>query len=95
MSVGPYSKYGVLGPGDPSPVGGVGDYLDYRGVASLGEVANLGGHAYTLGAAVDPRSWARGRPQTRPIGVPLDILRRHALVVGPSGSGKTESIIVP
>lgn len=89
------ARYGVLGPGNSEPVGGVGDLLDYRGVASLNELSNLTGHSYTLGNAVDPVSWARGRQRQVEIGIPHELLRRHALVIGPSGSGKTESIIVP
>ena len=81
----------VLAPGDtaPPPVGTV-DYYDYRGVATARELRELGGHAFSLGRALDPRAGPR-----QEIGLPFEVLQRHAAVVGPTGSGKTKSVLVP
>jgi type IV secretory pathway TraG/TraD family ATPase VirD4 len=81
---------GVLAPGDPAPPPGSADYFDYRGVAGAREVAGLQDGAFSLGRRLDPR---RG-PQ-EPIGLPEQVLHRHAAVIGPSGSGKTKSILLP
>ena len=82
---------GVLVPGDPDPPpNGPTDYYDYRGVAIPGELSHLAGQPFTLGRLVDPRRGPRDQ-----IGLPGDILRRHAAVIGPTGGGKTKSILVP
>lgn len=81
-----------LAPGDapPSPTVSA-DYLDYRGIASWKEAANLAGGDFPVGYFADLR---RGRYEG-PAGLPAALLNRHALVVGPAGSGKTHSLIVP
>jgi type IV secretory pathway TraG/TraD family ATPase VirD4 len=86
------ARRGYLAPGDPTPPPTAStDYLDYRGVASWREAANLEGCEFPLGAYVDLR---RGRFRG-PIGLPDVALHRHAIVVGPSGSGKTVSLLLP
>jgi type IV secretory pathway TraG/TraD family ATPase VirD4 len=86
---------GVLGPGDPPPPPGAPDFYDYRGIATAREVAfldqrSLGPGSFRLGALLDVR-----RGGQFPLGLPLDVLRRHAVVVGPAGSGKTAGVLVP
>ena len=81
---------GVLCPGDPPPPPGSSDYLDYRGVASARELTALRDAPFSLGRYLDPRRGARW-----PIGVPEEVLHRHAAVIGPTGSGKTKSILLP
>jgi hypothetical protein len=84
-------RRGLLGPGDPPPPPGlVGDFLDYRGVASARETSNLHGLEYPIGSSV-----RFGRGGGSLLGVPFDLIKRHAIVIGPAGSGKTESVIVP
>lgn len=95
LRAGQAAAQGVLGPGDPAPPPGVGDFYDYRGLATDGEVAHLdmrvlGPAGFRLGWLLDPR---RG-PQFE-LGLPFDALRRHAAVVGPAGSGKTVGLIIP
>jgi len=86
---------GVLAPGDPPPVPGGPDCLDYRGLATPGEIGVLDQRAHNTtifrgGVLVDPR---RG-PQA-PVGLPADILRKHAAIIGPTGSGKTSGVVIP
>ncbi len=82
---------GVLGPGDPDPPPSAGlDFYDYRGVATEKELQGLRDARYSLGAYLDP---CRGPGDE--IGLPFEVLLRHAAVVGPTGSGKTKSIIIP
>lgn len=86
------ARRGYLAPGDPAPPpSAVTDYLDYRGAASWPEARNLLGAPFSLGAFADLR---RGRYRG-PIGLPEQVLNRHAVVVGPSGSGKTHSLVLP
>jgi type IV secretory pathway TraG/TraD family ATPase VirD4 len=82
---------GVLGPGDPDPPPLAGlDYYDYRGTAAERELKALRGLPYSLGQFLDPHKGPR-----RDIGLPFEVLLRHAAVVGPTGSGKTKSILIP
>jgi hypothetical protein len=82
---------GVLAPGDPDPPpSGPTDYYDYRGVAMPRELKGLAGGPFSLGRVIDPR-----RGPTRDIGLPLEVLQRHAAVIGPTGGGKTKSVLVP
>jgi hypothetical protein len=89
------SAVGVLGPGDPPPPPGVGDFYDYRGVATAAEVAHLdmrglGSAGFRLGWLLDPKAGAQFE-----VGLPFEALRRHAAVIGPAGSGKTAGAIIP
>jgi type IV secretory pathway TraG/TraD family ATPase VirD4 len=86
---------GVLGPGDAAPPPGVGDFYDYRGIASASEVSHLdlrglGPSGFRLGWLVDPKRGAQFE-----VGLPFEALRRHAAVIGPAGSGKTAGAIIP
>lgn len=81
---------GVLVPGDPSPPPGAPDCYDYRGVAVARELASLRNGEFTLGRWIDPRRGPR-----HAIGLPRQVLTRHAAVIGPSGSGKSTSILLP
>jgi type IV secretory pathway TraG/TraD family ATPase VirD4 len=86
---------GVLGPGDPPPPPGSPDFFDYRGIVTAQEVGaldqrRLGPASFRLGSLVDVH-----RGNQLPIGLPMDVLRRHAAVVGPAGSGKTAGVLVP
>lgn len=86
------ARRGLLGPGaGPPPPGQVGDFYDYRGVASGPETRALEQGEYPLGLSI--RIGRRGR--SAPLGVPFSLMRRHAIVIGPAGSGKTESLIIP
>ncbi len=86
------ARRGYLAPGDPTPPPTAPtDYLDYRGVATWRETSNLEGCAFGLGAFMDLR---RGRPRG-PIGLPGEVLNRHAVVIGPAGSGKTVGVLLP
>jgi type IV secretory pathway TraG/TraD family ATPase VirD4 len=82
---------GVLGPGDsdPPPASSV-DFYDYRGVAVYRDIVTMSDGPFSLGRYLDPRKG----PQ-KPLGLPLEVLMRHAAVIGPTGSGKTKSILVP
>jgi type IV secretory pathway TraG/TraD family ATPase VirD4 len=86
------ARRGYLAPGDPTPPPtATMDYLDYRGVASWPEAKNLDGCQFGLGAFSD---LAKGR-FVGPIGLPGEVINRHAVVVGPAGSGKTYSLLIP
>ncbi len=91
-SAGRGARRGYLAPGDPTPPPtATTDYLDYRGVASWHEAQNLDGAQFPLGAFSDLRKGtSRG-----PIGLPGEVMNRHAVVVGPAGSGKTFSLLIP
>lgn len=82
---------GVVGPWDPPVPPGVSGYLDYSGLArpeDIGPVSN----DFPLGRYVVPKGqWEVGEA----IGLPLNVLGSHAVVVAPTGSGKTSSIIAP
>jgi type IV secretory pathway TraG/TraD family ATPase VirD4 len=83
---------GYLAPGDPTPSPTVStDYLDYRGTATWNEVKNLEAGEFPLGAFID----FQRRRLMGPIGLPADLLNRHAIVVGPAGSGKTAGLLIP
>lgn len=86
------ARSGVLGPGDPPPrPGTVGDFYDYRGVASGPELHALQSGEFRLGTTIP-----LGRRATAaPIGAPFEAMQRHAIVIGPAGSGKTESLVIP
>jgi type IV secretory pathway TraG/TraD family ATPase VirD4 len=85
------AQTGILAPGDADPPPtGTSDYLDYRGIATSRDIAPLEGQEYELGRFLDPR-----RGPTREVGIPFEVLRRHAAVIGPTGAGKTKSILVP
>lgn len=89
------TRSGVVGPGDPPPAPGAQGFFDYRGIATAGEVAfldqrSLGPTSFRLGALLDVR-----RGGQFPVGLPMDVLRRHAAIVGPAGSGKTAGVLVP
>lgn len=85
-------RSGILGPGDgPPPPGLVGDFLDYRGVASPSETAVLRDGEFPLGRTV--AFSRRDRPYR--LGAPFSAMARHALVLGPAGAGKTESVMIP
>lgn len=86
------AKRGYLVPGDPTPppTAPMG-YLDYRGIAEWQEVRMLEDGQFPIGMAADLR---RGRFRG-PIGLPGEVLNRHALVIGPAGSGKTYSVLLP
>jgi type IV secretory pathway TraG/TraD family ATPase VirD4 len=81
---------GVLAPGDPPPPPGSADHYDYRGVAVEKEVAHLREQPFSLGRVIDPRKGPRAA-----IGLPEQVLHRHAAVIGPTGSGKTKSVLLP
>lgn len=86
------ARRGYLAPGDPPPPPTAPtDYLDYRGVASWQEAANLEGCEFGLGMFQD----LRRRRDRGPIGLPGAALNRHAVVVGPAGSGKTMGLLLP
>ena len=86
------ARRGYLAPGDPTPPPtATTDYLDYRGVATWPEAQNLDGGQFPLGTFSDLR---KGRPRG-PIGLPGEVINRHAVVVGPAGSGKTHSLLIP
>jgi type IV secretory pathway TraG/TraD family ATPase VirD4 len=86
------ARRGYLAPGDPAPPPtATTDYLDYRGIASWQEAQNLDDGQFPIGAFADLRKQAfRG-----PIGLPGEVINRHAVVVGPAGSGKTYSLLIP
>lgn len=86
------ARRGFLAPGDPAPPPTAPtDYLDYRGIASWPEARNLDDGQFPLGAFADLAKRAfRG-----PIGLPGQVINRHAVVVGPAGSGKTYSLLLP
>jgi type IV secretory pathway TraG/TraD family ATPase VirD4 len=86
------ARRGYLAPGDPTPPPtATMDYLDYRGVAAWPEAQNLDGEQFPIGAFADLKKGAfRG-----PIGLPGEVMNRHAVVVGPAGSGKTYSLLIP
>ncbi len=91
-SAGRGARRGYLAPGDPTPPPTAGaDYLDYRGVASWQEAQNLDDGQFPLGAFSDI---AKGKVRG-PIGLPGQVINRHAVVVGPAGSGKTYSLLIP
>lgn len=84
-------RRGVLSPGDPDPPPTAPtDYYDYRGVARGSDLCQLEGAPFPLGRLVDPRRGHRFK-----LGLPFDVLRRHAAVIGPTGGGKTKGLIVP
>jgi type IV secretory pathway TraG/TraD family ATPase VirD4 len=86
-----YAASGVLVPGDPDPPPSSGlDFYDYRGIAVRQEVEDLIGQPFPLGHRLDPRKGPKEE-----VGLPFDVLQRHAAVIGPSGSGKTKSVIIP
>lgn len=86
------ARRGYLAPGDPPPPPTAPtDYLDYRGVAVWQEAKALAGMPFGLGSFMDLR---RGRPRG-PIGLPPQVLTRHAVVIGPAGSGKTAGLLIP
>ena len=87
-----FAETGVLAPGDPDPPPtGPSGYFDYRGTAPEGDVVGLRDSTFfTLGKFLDIRRGPRHE-----IGLPFDVLRRHAAVIGPTGSGKTKSFLVP
>jgi type IV secretory pathway TraG/TraD family ATPase VirD4 len=86
------ARRGYLAPGDPTPPPtATTDYLDYRGVAAWADAQNLDGGQFPVGAFADlSRRAFRG-----PIGLPGEVMNRHAVVVGPAGSGKTYSLLIP
>lgn len=84
------SGAGVLCPGSGPPPPGV-DLLDYRGVADISELQPLWNFRPSLGRFYD----CRMGPSGQTVGIPPQLLFRHAAVVGPAGSGKTVSVIVP
>jgi type IV secretory pathway TraG/TraD family ATPase VirD4 len=91
-SAGRGARRGYLAPGDPTPPPtATTDYLDYRGVASWPEAQNLDDGQFPLGAFSD---LAKGKFRG-PIGLPGEVINRHAVVVGPAGSGKTFSLLIP
>ena len=91
-SAGRGARRGYLAPGDPTPPPtATTDYLDYRGIASWPEAQNLDGGQFPLGAFSD---LSKGKPRG-PIGLPAQVINRHAVVVGPAGSGKTFSLLIP
>lgn len=81
----------VLGPGARDPQPGSGDFYDYRGVARPRELRQFRGQPFSLGNVID----ASGRRGGFDLGLPLDMVRRHAAVIGSTGSGKTKSVLVP
>lgn len=86
------ARRGYLAPGDPTPPPtATTDYLDYRGIAAWPEASNLEAGQFPLGAFCDLR---KGRFKG-PIGLPGQVVNRHAVVVGPAGSGKTYSLLIP
>ncbi|MDX6720556.1 MAG: hypothetical protein QOJ63_2810 [Solirubrobacteraceae bacterium] len=91
-SAGKGARRGYLAPGDPTPPPtATTDYLDYRGVASWPEAQNLDDGQFPIGAFSDlSKGKFRG-----PIGLPGEVINRHAVVVGPAGSGKTYSLLIP
>ena len=91
-SAGRGARRGYLAPGDPTPPPtATTDYLDYRGAASWPEAQNLDGGQFPVGAFSD---LAKGKFRG-PIGLPGEVMNRHAVVVGPAGSGKTFSLLIP
>lgn len=86
------ARRGYLAPGDPTPPPtGPMDYLDYRGLATWAEARNLDDGQFPLGGFADlAKDKFRG-----PVGLPGQLLNRHAVVVGPAGSGKTYSLLLP
>ena len=86
------ARRGYLAPGDPTPPPtATTDYLDYRGVASWPEAQNLNDGQFPVGAFADLKK----RTFRGPIGLPGQVMNRHAVVVGPAGSGKTYSLLIP
>ena len=83
------ARGGVLGPGDPDPLPGV-DYLNYRGLTPTRTLRPLEGLPFRLGRVVDPR-----RGPEFPIGLPLEVLNTHAVIIGPAGSGSNSGRIAP
>ena len=86
---------GILAPGDPPPVPGGPDCLDYRGVATVSELGPLDQRrqnvwTFRAGMLLDPRRGSQG-----PVGLDAEVLRGHAAIVGPAGSGKTMGVIIP
>ena len=91
-SAGRGARRGYLAPGDPTPPPtATTDYLDYRGVAAWPEAQNLADGQFPIGAFSD-LSKGRFRGQ---VGLPAQVINRHAVVVGPAGSGKTYSLLIP
>lgn len=86
------ARRGLLAPNDPTPPPTAPtDYWDYRGVATWKEARNLAEGAFPLGSVVE---LGRGRLRG-PIGIPEELMGRHAVVVGPSGTGKTKGLLIP
>ncbi len=87
------ARRGFLAPGDPTPPpNATTDYLDYRGVAPWSEAKPLAGCQFPLGRYIKLEKGGRLADE---VGLPADVVARHAVVVGPAGSGKTHSLIVP
>lgn len=84
-------RRGLVGPWDSIPAG-AGDYLDYSGLATPGEL-KVAPWSFPLGRYVLPkgRKW---KPQAE-IGVTTATANKHAVVYAPAGSGKTAGVIVP
>lgn len=83
----------ILAPGSgPAPPGYRGAIFDYRGVADPAEVyRRLANEPISIGNILDLR---RSRPIGE-VGLPPDLMLRHAAIVAPSGAGKTSGFIVP
>lgn len=81
---------GVLAPGDPTPPPGSSDFYDYRGVAVARELSGLRNWTFPLGRLIHPRSGTQ-----QEVGLPTEVLDRHAAVIGPTGAGKTKSVLIP
>ncbi len=84
-------RRGLVGPWDQVPAG-AGGYLDYRGLATPGDL-NVEPWTFPLGRYITPkgRAW---KPQAE-IGVTSATANKHAVVYAPAGSGKTTGVIVP
>lgn len=86
------ARRGLLAPGDPTPPPTAPtDYYDYRGVATWREAQPLENGQFPVGGFADLAK----RKFRGPIGLPGQVLNRHAVVVGPAGSGKTHSLLIP
>jgi type IV secretory pathway TraG/TraD family ATPase VirD4 len=86
------ARRGLLAPGDPTPPPTAPtDYFDYRGVATWREAQPLSDGQFPVGAFADLAK----RKFRGPIGLPGQVMNRHAVIVGPAGSGKTQSLLIP
>ncbi|MFB2895198.1 type IV secretory system conjugative DNA transfer family protein [Aerosakkonemataceae cyanobacterium BLCC-F50] len=83
----------VVGPKGKLPDRHHRDVWDYRGLETIGELFHLTyrpGASIKLGHATD----ATGRDGQK-LGLPIDLLPQHILLIGPPKKGKTTRFIVP